>query len=469
MAQKIYLYNSLVKHKEEFVPIDSNNVRMYVCGPTLYSDIHIGNARAIVLFDVLFRLLKHVYGSESVKYVRNITDIDDKIIFAAKSKLPGLDVNDAVVQLLQGLEKEYRETCTMLSCLPPSVEPKVSDNISEIHKIIEKLVSSKHAYIADDHVLFDVTSYSDYGLFSNRYTEELIAGARVAVASYKKNPGDFVLWKPAEADEPAWDSPCGILRKGRPGWHIECSAMALANLVEPYGGGIGIKSDLNIFDIHGGGVDLVFPHHENEIAQTCCALDSKKVANYWVHNATLLMEGKKMSKSDGNVVFINDIIAYNPDKKHFNIKVLRLVLLQTHYRKQLNWSEDIFNEASTEYTHWVSACLNIEPGGDISDFYEALYNDINVPEAIAVMRGYYKHKEYNKLAMAMEFLGLDYDKCSYLSDDINSLIAKRYKALFEGNWQLSDELRKQIEAKGAIVTDNKDEDGNRYMRVSFMR
>ncbi len=298
------LYNTLTRQKAEFVPIDRNNVRMYVCGPTVYDYAHIGNARPVIVFDVLFRLLRHIYGPDHVTYVRNITDVDDKINARAARDYPDLTLNDAIRKVTEATEKQFHEDIAALGVLPPTYEPRATEYIrrmdgrEDMVTLIDDLVKNGHAYVAENHVLFDVASMPDYGRLSNRSLDEMEAGARVEVAPYKKGPMDFVLWKPSKPGEPAWPSPAGITTPGRPGWHIECSAMAGA-LLGP------------VFDIHGGGIDLTFPHHENEIAQSRCAHNTSVMANVWMHNGFLQVEGEKMSKSLGNFVTINELLTTN--------------------------------------------------------------------------------------------------------------------------------------------------------------
>ncbi len=288
---ELKLYDTLTREKRVFTPLDPANVRMYVCGPTVYDFAHIGNARPVIVFDVLFRLLRHLYGADHVTYVRNITDVDDKINARAAEEFPGLPLNEAIRKVTEKTDRQFHEDVAALGCLPPTVEPRATDHIAEMKTLIERLIASGHAYVAEGNVLFSVPSMSDYGRLSKKPLDELIAGARVEIAAYKKHPQDFVLWKPSAPGEPAWPSPAGIAAPGRPGWHIECSAMSWKYLGE-------------VFDIHGGGIDLVFPHHENEIAQSRCAFHTPVMANFWMHNGFLQVEGEKMSKSIGNFVTI---------------------------------------------------------------------------------------------------------------------------------------------------------------------
>ena len=286
------LYNTLTRQKEDFKPLEPDNVRMYVCGPTVYDFAHIGNARPVIVFDVLFRLLRHLYGAEHVTYIRNITDVDDKINARALQDYPELPLNEAIRLVTEKTANQFQADVKALGCLEPTAQPRATEFIDQMIDMIRVLITKGHAYEAGGEVLFDVASMKDYGALSNRKLEDQQAGARVAVEAHKKNPGDFVLWKLSSAEEPGWESPWG---RGRPGWHIECSAMSKSYLGE-------------VFDIHGGGLDLIFPHHENEIAQSRCAHGTKKMANVWMHNGFLQVEGQKMSKSLGNFVTINELL-----------------------------------------------------------------------------------------------------------------------------------------------------------------
>src|SRR6266516_7087214 len=327
------LYDTLTKEKRAFVPLDPARVRMYVCGPTVYDFAHIGNARPVIVFDVLFRLLRHLYGADHVTYVRNITDVDDKINDRAAQDFPGMPLNEAIRKVTEITEKQFRDDVDALGSLRPTVEPRATEHIAEMRTIIEKLVQGGFAYVAEDHVLFSPQAMNAansilprYGALSNRSLDEMIAGARVDVAPYKRDTTDFVLWKPAKPGEPSWPSPSGITVEGRPGWHIECSAMAWKHLGEQ-------------FDIHGGGIDLVFPHHENEVAQTCCAFHQQRMANYWMHNGFLQVESEKMSKSLGNLVTIRELLeTQNFGGRSWNGPTLRLAILMTHYRQPVDFS-----------------------------------------------------------------------------------------------------------------------------------
>src|SRR5437016_7001727 len=363
---ELKLYDTLTREKRPFVPLDPAHVRMYVCGPTVYDFAHIGNARPVIVFDVLFRLLRHLYGADHVTYVRNITDVDDKINARAAEEYPGLPLNEAIRQVTEKTDRQFHEDVAALGCLPPTVEPRATEHIEEMKALIERLVASGNAYVAEEHVLFSVSSMPDYGKLSKRSLDEMIAGARVDVAPYKRDAMDFVLWKPSKPGEPAWPSPSGIATQGRPGWHIECSAMSWKHLGES-------------FDIHGGGIDLVFPHHENEIAQSRCAFHTPVMANFWMHNGFLQVEGEKMSKSLGNFFTIRDVLADWP------AEAVRLAMLQTHYRQPINWSEAGLREAQRTLDHWYQLTADVAPGMLCADVVDALSDDLNTPKALAAL------------------------------------------------------------------------------------
>ena len=358
----IKLYNTLTRRKEAFRPIDANNVRIYACGPTVYDYVHIGNGRMAVVFDLLFRVLRYSFGPDHVSYARNITDVDDKI--NARAAESGI----AIGELTQTTARQYQDDVAALGCLPPTIEPRATAHIGDMKALIETLLIKGHAYVAEGHVLFHVPSMPDYGKLSNRALSELEAGARVDVAPYKRDPMDFVLWKPSKPGEPAWPSPCGIAAPGRPGWHIECSAMAEKHL--------GV-----VFDIHGGGIDLVFPHHENEIAQSRCAHGTPVMANYWLHNGFLTApEGEKMSKSLGNFTTIHALRQLWPGE------ALRLALLSTHYRQPLPWSQKVIADARRTLDHWYELTADAADGAPVcADVLEALEDDLNTPLAIAAL------------------------------------------------------------------------------------
>ena len=379
---QLRLYDTLAREKRPFTPLDPENVRMYVCGPTVYDFAHIGNARPVIVFDVLFRLLRHLYGADHVTYVRNITDVDDKINDRAARDFPGLPLNQAIRKVTEVTEKQFHEDVDALGCLRPTVEPRATEHIAEMRTIIEKLVAGGFAYVAEDHVLFSPQAMNAansvlprYGALANRSLDEMIAGARVDVAPYKRDATDFVLWKPAKPGEPSWPSPSGIKTEGRPGWHIECSAMAWKHLGEQ-------------FDIHGGGIDLVFPHHENELAQSCCAFHSGRMANTWMHNGFLQVEGDKMSKSLGNFVTIRELL--QTDKfggRNWSGAALRLAMFKTHYRQPIDWTVQSLIEAEQVMAHWkmlVSrvpiAQIKILPTQKLE---RVLLDDLNVSESLS--------------------------------------------------------------------------------------
>ncbi|MEO0793255.1 MAG: cysteine--tRNA ligase, partial [Pseudomonadota bacterium] len=358
------LYNTLTRTKEAFAPADPRAVGMYVCGPTVYDDAHIGNARPIIVFDVLFRLLRHVYGGDAVTYVRNITDVDDKI--NARAADEGISIQELTTRTTE----QFHNDIARLGVLPPTVEPRATDHIAEMRVLIERLVAREHAYVAEDHVLFAVNSMADYGTLSNRSTEELEAGARVDVAPFKRDPMDFVLWKPSKPGEPAWPSPSGIATEGRPGWHVECSAMAKKHLGET-------------FDIHGGGIDLVFPHHENEVAQSRCAHGTSMLARTWMHNGFLQVEGEKMSKSLGNFITINQLLDTDTfGGQSWHGRVLRFAMLTTHYRQPIDWTVERLVQARQTLMEFadMTADLTLEPGANDAPYEEivdALADDLN--------------------------------------------------------------------------------------------
>ncbi|WP_176249220.1 MULTISPECIES: cysteine--tRNA ligase [unclassified Sulfitobacter] len=361
----IKLHNTKTRKREDFVPIDPENVRMYVCGPTVYDRAHLGNARPVIVFDVLYRLLRHVYGPDHVTYVRNFTDVDDKI--NARAAQSGRSIGEITAETTQW----FLDDMAAVGALEPNEMPRATAYIPQMIEMIEGLITSGHAYAAEGHVLFAVESYKDYGALSGRSIDDMIAGARVEVAPYKRNPMDFVLWKPSDADTPGWDSPWG---RGRPGWHIECSAMSFELLGAH-------------FDIHGGGNDLMFPHHENEIAQSCCAHPGSGFANYWLHNEMLQVEGKKMSKSLGNFFTVRDLLDQGVPGE-----VIRFVMLSTHYRKPMDWTEKKREEAEKTLRKWMNLTWNLQPfdaGLFEPDpkFVEAIADDLNTHLALVYLNG----------------------------------------------------------------------------------
>ena len=375
---ELKLYDTLTRTKRPFTPLDPSRVRMYVCGPTVYDFAHIGNARPVIVFDVLYRLQRHLYGADHVTYVRNITDVDDKINARAAEEYPDVPLNEAIRKVTEKTDRQFHEDVAALGCLPPTVEPRATEHIDEMKTLIERLVAAGHAYVAEEHVLFSVPSMPDYGRLSNRSLDEMIAGARVEVAPYKRNPTDFVLWKPSKPGEPAWPSPAGIAAPGRPGWHIECSAMSWKHLGET-------------FDIHGGGIDLVFPHHENEIAQSRCSFGTPVMANYWMHNGFLQVEGEKMSKSLGNFVTINELLTSRKfGGRSWEGPTLRFAMLRTHYRQPIDWTVKALEEAERTLRNWANLLernvTSFNAGGQISEsVLQALADDLNTPMAIAEM------------------------------------------------------------------------------------
>lgn len=359
---QLRLHNTLTRKKEDFVPQDPQRVRMYVCGPTVYQRIHVGNARAFVVFDVLYRLLRHLYGEDHVVYVRNITDIDDKIIDQARQN------GESIRDLTDRTAAQFQEDLAALGCLPPTHEPRATEHVGGMIALIGTLIARGHAYAADGHVLFSVPSMPAYGRLSGRNRDEQIAGARVDVAPYKRDPADFVLWKPSVGDQPGWDSPWG---HGRPGWHIECSAMS-EHFLAPLP-----------FDVHAGGLDLIFPHHENEIAQSCCAHGIDTMARYWLHNGFLDMRGEKMSKSVGNVVRVPEALEMAPGE------AIRLLLLSTHYRQPADFNEAAVRKAKRSLDRFYRAIERIsvdEMGEPDPRIIDALNDDLNTPKAISILR-----------------------------------------------------------------------------------
>jgi cysteinyl-tRNA synthetase len=405
MNKNIYLTNSLSNKKEKFVPLDEKQVGMYVCGPTVYDNPHIGNARPLVIFDILFKVLKSKYGTDSINYVRNITDIDDKIIKSSKEK------KVSITELTNRIINDFNNDCDYLNLDKPNHQPKATDHINLMIEMISILITKNFAYKKNDHIYFEVNKFNDYGKLSNKKLEDLIAGSRVEISKNKKNTEDFVLWKPSNKDEPFWDSPWG---KGRPGWHLECSAMSKKYLGDE-------------FDIHGGGIDLLFPHHENEIAQSRCANDTKVFANYWIHNAFITMSNEKMAKSQGNVLKINDF------KEKVEGQVLKLALMSAHYKQPLDWNQKLLSECQNTIDKWYEVYVKTEKKIEISDnILSPLYDDLNTPGYIANLHQLYdkavKGSEDDKkiFVLACNFVGLlDKTKEELLSfKKKNSLISE---------------------------------------------
>jgi cysteinyl-tRNA synthetase len=427
------LYDTLTREKRVFRPIDPARVRMYVCGPTVYDFAHIGNARPVIVFDVLFRLLRHLYGADHVTYVRNITDVDDKINARAAER--GISIRD----LTEETYANFKADVTALGCLPPTVEPRATEHITEMKTLIQRLVQNGHAYVADDHVLFSVPSMPDYGKLSNRSLDEMIAGARVEIAPYKKDATDFVLWKPSKEGEPSWPSPCGIKTSGRPGWHIECSAMSWKHLGET-------------FDIHGGGIDLVFPHHENEIAQSRCAFHTGVMANYWMHNGFLQVEGEKMSKSLGNFVTIHELLNDWPGE------VVRLNMLRTHYRQPMDWTVKGLEESWKMLASWTDVPEFVASNDQAiaTGVLEALCDDLNTPQMITALHAI---PDKTQLAASLRALGFMHRPKSTRAIDkakVESLIAARMSARKTKNFAESDRIRDELANMGVVLKDSKE-------------
>lgn len=468
------LYNTLTRKKEAFTPIDPARVRIYVCGPTVYDFAHIGNARPVIVFDVLFRLLRHLYGDNHVTYVRNITDVDDKINDRAARDYPDLPFNDAIRKVTEQTAAQFHSDVAALGCLPPTIEPRATEHIAEMREIIERLVKGGFAYVAEDHVLFSPAAMDAadgnlprYGALANRSLDEMIAGARVDVAPYKKEATDFVLWKPSKDGEPGWPSPCGIETQGRPGWHIECSAMSWKHLGE-------------VFDIHGGGIDLVFPHHENEIAQSTCAFGHNVMANVFMHNGFLQVEGQKMSKSLGNFVTINELLA--TDKfggRSWSGDVLRLAMLRTHYRQPIDFTVKALEESEKTLANWAEVSgrqkVALTSGPVEPALLDALHDDLNTAAAFAVLSDLARKARTNfndaqQLAYCADFLGLNtkaWFSRAELTDAMagfdpelkakaDALVAERLEARRSKNFAESDRIRDELVAMGIEIKDSKD-------------
>ncbi len=448
------LYNTLTRKKEPFKPLERGNVRMYVCGPTVYDFAHIGNARPVIVFDVLFRLLRHLYGPEHVTYVRNITDVDDKIIKRAAEE------GVAIEELTRRTTDQYHADMAALGALPPSLEPRATEHIAQMIAMTLRLIETGHAYEAEGHVLFDVPSDPAYGALSGRSTDEMIAGARVEVAPYKRDPMDFVLWKPSGAGDPGWPSPWG---RGRPGWHIECSAMAEAHLGPT-------------FDIHGGGIDLVFPHHENEIAQSTCAYGTSIMAQVWMHNGHLQVEGEKMAKSTGNFVTVHELLA-GWQGYAWPGEALRFNMLRTHYRQPLDWTLVGLNEAHKTLWEWYGDLERHEgEGGVPGPVLNALCDDLNTPKVITELHKLHSAGKYAGLRAALELLGFSAERAkiprfadvagsasgvshvrgvgeAVQSDNIDELVEARNAARKARKFAEADRIRDELAVMGIELKD----------------
>ncbi len=453
----ITLYNTLTRKKELLAPLDPNNVRMYVCGPTVYDYAHIGNARPVIVFDVLFRLLRQVYGPDHVTYARNITDVDDKINARAA------DEKISIRDLTERTTAQFHADIEALGVLPPTIEPRATHYIPEMRAICEELVKRGHAYIADGHVLFDVSSMADYGRLANRSLDEMEAGARIDIAPYKKGPMDFVLWKPSKAAEPSWPSPCGIGTEGRPGWHLECSAMSEKHLGRT-------------FDIHGGGIDLVFPHHENELAQSRCAHGTSMMANIWMHNGFLQVEGEKMSKSLGNFITINELLATEKfGGQPWHGRVIRFAMLGTHYRSPIDWTVERLVQARATLADLADTLGGVAPStSPHADVLAALQDDLNTPSAISIIHGLAKSARRGngstaaELKSALQFLGVyDNEKPDDFfvgaggsqkvdTAEIARLIQARLDARKDRDFKEADRIRDDLASKGIQLKDGKD-------------
>ena len=435
----IFLTNNLSNKKEHFVPKEKKNVGMYVCGPTVYDDPHIGNARPLVIFDILFKLLKNEFPS--VTYVRNITDIDDKIIKSSQEQ------KISTTELTEKVTLSFFKDCEFLNCENPTHQPKATEHIELMIKMIDDLIKKGFAYENKKHVYFEVKKFPDYGKLSNKNLEDLIAGSRVEISENKKNSEDFVLWKPSNNDEPAWDSPWG---KGRPGWHLECSAMSKKFLG-------------NEFDIHGGGIDLIFPHHENEIAQSRCANDTKVFANYWVHNAFITMSNEKMAKSQGNILKIKDF------RNKISGQIIRLALMSAHYKQPLDWNDKLLSDCESTLDKWYKVYSSNLKSVKVSDeILKPLYEDLNTPGYIANLHKLYenanKGENIDLFVSACKFIGLMNEtsqqwnefkkkRVSLTESEIENMLSLRDKARENKNYKEADRIRDELLDKGVLIED----------------
>jgi cysteinyl-tRNA synthetase len=465
-AMDLKLYDTLTREKRVFKPLDPANVRMYVCGPTVYDFAHIGNARPVIVFDVLFRLLRHIYGADHVTYVRNITDVDDKINARAAEEYPDLQLNEAIRKVTEKTDKQFHEDVAALGCLtaeqvnlagkrPAFIEPRATEHIAEMRALIERLIASGNAYVAEDNVLFSVPSDPDYGQLSKRPLDEMIAGARVEVAPYKRDPRDFVLWKPSKPGEPAWPSPAGIKAPGRPGWHIECSAMSWKYLGE-------------MFDIHGGGIDLVFPHHEDEIAQSRCAFHTPLMANYWMHNGFLQVEGEKMSKSLGNFVTIHELLT-GRNGYRWPGAVLKFAMLSSHYRQPINWTQQKLEEAAVTLSTFRQKSFDDGGSEPADEVLDALADDLNTPQAIAELHRLFDKSQKGQASASIvrsscRFLGInvaEVDLAETILKKVDeaavaALIEQRSAARKAKDFKESDRIRDELSKMGVVLKDSKE-------------
>ncbi|WP_293795085.1 cysteine--tRNA ligase [uncultured Bosea sp.] len=472
MSPTLRLYNTLTRTKQDFVPIDPSNVRMYVCGPTVYDYAHIGNARPVIVFDVLYRLLRHIYGADHVTYARNLTDVDDKINARAARDYPGLPLNEAIAKVTETTTAQFHADIDALGTLRPTTEPRATEHIEEMKAIIERLIARGVAYVAEEHVLFHVPAVAHlvkapkYGTLARRSLDEMLAGARVDVAPYKRDAMDFVLWKPSrDGIDPGWPSPAGIATPGRPGWHIECSAMSMAKLLTPFGGGLACDDPMkNVFDIHGGGIDLVFPHHENEIAQSCCAFGAAEgqplMANIWMHNGFLQVEGEKMSKSLGNFVTINELLETEVfGGRTWPGEVLRLAMLKTHYRQPIDWTVKALEEAEKTLQDWAEAAQGVTASKPSAELLDALADDLNTARVLAELHALRKTGDLPALLAGLDLLGIALPEVAapaVVAPEVERLIAARLDARRAKNFAESDRLRDELAAMGIALKDGKD-------------
>lgn len=483
-------YNTLAREKQVFEPIDAQNVRLYVCGPTVYDYAHIGNARPAIVFDVLFRLLRHVYGENHVTYVRNITDVDDKINARALRDFPDLKLNEAIRRVTEKTETQYVADVATLGCLAPTVQPRATENIDGMIAIAQSLIDRGHAYVATGaegrEVLFSVPSMDNYGELSKRKLEDQQAGARIAVEAHKKSPADFVLWKESAADQPGWDAsftvdgePISIY--GRPGWHIECSAMSDRFLWEDIKDRLSPKATArpHQFDIHGGGLDLIFPHHENEIAQSCCAFKTDVMANVWMHNGFLQVEGRKMSKSEGNFVTINELLETEKfGGRKWPGEVLRLAMLMTHYREPIDFSWSKLIEAENTLAKWKRAAKRFARDLDVGvdeELLRLLTDDLATPafaQKLSIMcssimleaagaevgaeNDEYVRTLVGKLVASAALLGFDLCEERVLAEEELNMITARLEHIKAKNWAEADRIRDELLEKGIQLKDGKD-------------
>ena len=446
MSKDIFLTNTFGNKKEKFKPIDPKKIGMYVCGPTVYDDPHIGNARPLVIFDILFKILRSKFNNSLIIYVRNITDVDDKIIITSKEKkIPISELTNKIIN-------NFHKDCDYLFCEKPTHEPKATENIDLMIKMISDLISKGYAYEKNSHVYFEVEKFKDYGKLSNKNLDELVAGSRVVVSKNKINPADFVLWKPSKDDEPSWPSPWG---NGRPGWHLECSVMSKKFLD-------------NEFDIHGGGRDLIFPHHENEIAQSRCANDTKSFAKYWIHNGFITMSNEKMAKSQGNILKISDF------KNKISGQVLRLALINTHYRQPLDWNDELIKNCQNTLDKWYSVYTKVDQTYSLpNEILESLFDDINTPGYIAKLHELYNlankgdDKDKQLFIKACNFIGLLVEdeetwnsykmvNIKISKSEILNKIKTRNIARKNKDFELADKIRNELFENGILIEDKDD-------------